>query len=68
MSECGNFTAEEALPLERKFLDCVKGSDSILNDAIAAVELVVDESHTVTAASGKRRLFKFFCFYKFAGC
>ena len=24
-------TAEEALPLERKFLDCVKGSHSILN-------------------------------------
>ena len=42
-------TAEEALPLEGKFLDCVKGSDSILNDAIAALELVVDESHTVTS-------------------
>ena len=37
------------MPLEGKFLDCVKGSDSILNDAIAAVELVVDESHTATS-------------------
>ena len=48
-------TAEEALPLERKFLDCVKGSDSILNDAIAAVELVVDESHTVTSVLDRKK-------------
>ena len=45
---------EEALPLERKFLDCGKGPDSILNDTIAAVELVVDKSHTVTSVSDRK--------------
>ena len=38
-------TTEEALG--RQFLDCVKGSDCILFDAVPAAELFVDESHTV---------------------
>ena len=36
----------------------MKGSDSILNGAIAAVELVVNELHTVTSVRQETIIFK----------